>query len=95
MDARPTLPHTNPMESGPGHTFSAQNRKQTKRFMIFDPKTRGVIFLTFLTPPTPTPTPLPQKLKKEGLNCGESSGVRTKNSLANVFIGQNNDFTRR
>ena len=28
--ARPTPPHTNPMESGPGNTFSAQNRKKPK-----------------------------------------------------------------
>ena len=28
--ARPTPPHTNPMESGPGNTFSAQNRKNRK-----------------------------------------------------------------
>ena len=44
ISARPTPPHTNPMESGPGNTFSAQNRKKTKRFMIFDPKKGGVIF---------------------------------------------------
>ena len=25
--ARPTPPHTNPIESGPGNTFSGQNRK--------------------------------------------------------------------
>ena len=28
--ARPTPPHTNPMESGPGNTFSAQNKKKPK-----------------------------------------------------------------
>ena len=28
--ARPTPPHTNPMESGPGNTFSAQNGKKPK-----------------------------------------------------------------
>ena len=42
--ARPSPPHTYPMESGPGNTFSAQNRQKTKRFMIFDPKKGGVIF---------------------------------------------------
>ena len=47
MSARPTPPHTNPMELGPGNTFSAQNQKKTKRFMIFDPKKGGVIFSTF------------------------------------------------
>ena len=30
ISARPTLPHTNPMESGPINTFSAQNRKKPK-----------------------------------------------------------------
>ena len=28
--ARPTPPHTNPIVSGPGNTFSAQNRKKPK-----------------------------------------------------------------
>ena len=28
--ARPTTPHTNPIESGPGNTFSAQNQKKPK-----------------------------------------------------------------
>ena len=30
ISARPTPPHTNPMESGPGNSFSAQNRKKPK-----------------------------------------------------------------
>ena len=30
ISARPTSPHTNPIESGPGNTFSAQNRKKPK-----------------------------------------------------------------
>ena len=30
ISARPTPPHTNPMELGPGNIFSAQNRKQPK-----------------------------------------------------------------
>ena len=30
ISARPTPPHTNPMESGPGNTFSAQNKKKPK-----------------------------------------------------------------
>ena len=95
--ARPTPPHINPMESGPGNTFSAQNRKKTKRFVIFDPKKGGVIVSTFLTPPTPPPPPhLPQNLKKVGFKWGGGGvgGVRTKNSLGDAFIGQNNDFTR-
>ena len=47
--ARPTPPHTNPMDPGPGNTFSAQNRKKTKRFMIFDPQ-KGAG--SFFDPPT-------------------------------------------
>ena len=30
ISACPTPPHTNPMESGPGNIFSAQNRKKPK-----------------------------------------------------------------
>ena len=30
ISARPTPPHRNPMESGPGYTPSAQNRKKPK-----------------------------------------------------------------
>ena len=30
ISARPTPPHTNPIESEPGNTFSAQNRKKPK-----------------------------------------------------------------
>ena len=71
--------------------FFGSKSKKTKRFMIFDPKKGGGIFSTFLTPP---PTPLPQNLKKVGFKWGGVWGVRTKNSLGDAFIGQNNDFTR-
>ena len=47
ISARPTPPHTNPVELGPGYTFSAQNKKKTKRFMIFDPKKGGSFFQHF------------------------------------------------
>ena len=30
ISARPTPPHTNPMKSGPGNTFSARNGKKAK-----------------------------------------------------------------
>ena len=30
ISARPTPPHINPMESGPGNNFSGQNRKKPK-----------------------------------------------------------------
>ena len=63
------LSHSAPykMESGPGNTFSAQNKK--KRFMIFDPKKGGSFFRNFGPPPHPPPHPsphLPQNLKKVG-----------------------------
>ena len=57
--------------------------------MIFDQKKGG----SFFDRP-PTPTPLPQNRKKVGFKWGGSRGVRTKNSLGDAFIGQNNDFTR-
>ena len=66
MSARSTPPHTNPMESGPGNIFSAQNRKKTKRLMTSDTKRGGGIFSTFLTPPPP---------QKSGLQMGGGVGV--------------------
>ena len=50
MSTRPTPPHTKPMESGPGNSFSAQNRKEKKSQKIhdFQPKTwGGLIFRHF------------------------------------------------
>ena len=45
--------------------------------------------------PTPPPHPPPSKPEKSGFQVGGGSGgVRTKNSLGDAFIGQNNDFTR-
>ena len=79
ISARPTLPHTNPMESGPGNTFSAQNQKKKGGGSFFDPH--------------PPPTSL--KTSKKWVSSGGGlGGVRTKNSLGAAFIGQNNDFTR-
>ena len=67
------------------HFFGSKSKK-TKRFMIFDPKKGGVIFSTFFDPP-----PFPQNLKKVGFKWGGLGGVRTKNSLGDAFIGQNNE----
>ena len=75
ISARPTPPHTNPMESGPGNTFSAQNRKNQK-IHDFRPKKRGG---SFFDPPHP-PTSL--KTSKKWFQVGGGlGGVRTKNSL--------------
>ena len=85
--ARPTPPHTNPMESGPGNIFWAQKNesKKTERFMIFDPKKGG----PFFDPPPPPPPPPPSlKTSKKWVSSGGSGGVQTKNSLGDVFIGQ-------
>ena len=66
--ARPTPPHTNPMEPGPGNTFSAQNQKNQK-IHDFRPKKRGVVFWTFLTPPPPS-----LKTSKKWVSSGGVSG---------------------
>ena len=57
MSARPTPPHTNPMEWGPGRRFLAQNNK-TQKDHDFRPKKRGGHFFT--TPP-PHPTLISSK----------------------------------
>ena len=60
--------------------------------MIFDPKKRGIVFLT----PTPTrPPPTSLKTSKKWVSSGGGwGGGRAKNSLGDAFIGENNDFTR-
>ena len=64
--------------------------------MIFNPTKGGVIYSKFLTPPNPPqPPPPPFKNSKKWVSSGGGSwGVRTKNSLGDAFIGQNNDFTK-
>ena len=77
------------------HFFGSKSKK-TKRFMIFDPKKGGSFFDNF-DPPSPSPPPPPTSLKtsKKWVSIGGGlGGVRTKNSLGDAFIGQNNDFTR-
>ena len=59
----------------------------------FRPQTGGGRFLT-PTPTPPHPPPPPSRAPKIGFKWGGSGGVRTKNSLGEVLIGQNNDFTR-
>ena len=91
--ARPTPPHTNPMESEAGNTFSAQNRTKPKDSYFSTQKKGGSFFDPPTTPPPPPPQP-PSKPQKSGFQMGGggSGGVRTKNSLGDVLIGQNNDF---
>ena len=96
MSARPTPPHTNPMESGPGNTFSAQNRKKPKDSCGSTQKKGGCHFFDIVDPPPTPPTSL-KTSKKVAFKWGGGGGlgrVRTKNSLGDVFIGQNNDFAR-
>ena len=59
INARPTPPHTNSMESGPGNTFSAQNPKKNQKIHDFRPKKRAGSF--FDPPPH-----LPQNFQKVG-----------------------------
>ena len=69
--------------------FRLQIEKQTKRFMIFDPKKGGALF--FLPPPPPQHASKPPK---SGIQVGGFGGIGTENSLGNAFIGQKNDFAR-
>ena len=68
--ARPTPPHTSPMESEPEKTLSAQNPRKTKRCMIFNPQKGGVI----IGPPTPPPTPTSLKTSKKWVLSGGRGG---------------------
>ena len=59
ISARPTPPHTNPMEWGPGKNFRLKIEKN-QRIIDFRPKKWGVVFSTVLTtPPHPHPPLLP------------------------------------
>ena len=89
----PSAPYK-PHRVGTQKHFFGSKSKKTKRFMIFDPKKGGVILSTFLTPPPTPPHPPPPPPKKWVSSGGGLGGVRTKNSLGDAFIGQNNDFTR-
>ena len=64
ISGRPTPPHTNRIESGPGNNFSGHNKK-TKRFMIFDPKKEGSLL-------TPLPTSL--EASKKWVSSGGGLG---------------------
>ena len=81
ISARPTPPHTNPMESGPGNTFSAQIEKNQK-IHDFQPKKRGGHFFDIFDPPPPPPPhphPHPPPPPKSGFQVGGGlGGVRTK-----------------
>ena len=74
ISARPTPPHTNPMESGPGNTFSTQNQKKPKGSRLSTPKRGG----SFFDPAPLTTTHLPQKLQKVGFKWGGSRGSGPK-----------------
>ena len=59
------------MELGPGNTFSAQNPKKPKRFLIFDRKKGGLDF-----PPPPTSLKTSKKWVSSGGGPG-GSGPKT------------------
>ena len=56
--------------------------------MISDTKKGGAFLFDIFDPPPTNPPPSPL-LKKVGLEWGVLGGVRTKNSLGDVFIDQN------
>ena len=66
--ARPTPLHTNPMESGPENTFTAQNRKNQK-IHDFRALKKGSRFFNIFDPPSSL-HPLPQKSKTVGFKWG-------------------------
>ena len=74
ISARPTPPHTNPMESAPGNTFSAQNRKNQKIHDFWPPKKGGGSFFRQFSPLPPHPPP-PTSLKSSK-KWVSSRGVR-------------------
>ena len=62
------------MESGPRNTFSAQNKKKTKSFMIFDPKKGGVHFFDIFDLPPPPPPLNSLKSSKKWVSSGGGLG---------------------
>ena len=94
ISARPTPPHTNPMESDPETLFRLKIEKNQK-IHDFRPKKRGGHFLTPPpTPPPPTPPPSLKTSKKWVSSGGGLGGSGPKTHWGIAFIGQNNDFTR-
>ena len=75
ISARSTPPHTNGMESGPGNTFRARNRKHQK-IHDFRPKKRGSHFFDIFDPhpPAPPPPPTPPKSLKGSRKWVSSGG---------------------
>ena len=64
ISARPTPPHTNPIDRDPETLFRLKIEKNQK-IRDFRPKKKGVHFLT-----PPNPPPLPENLKKVGFKWG-------------------------
>ena len=69
--ARPTPPHTNPMESGPGNTSLAQSKKNQK-IHVSRPQKRGGHFFDIFDPPPPPATSL--KTSKKWVSSGGGLG---------------------
>ena len=78
--ARPTPPHPYPMQSGPGNTFSARNRKKNEKIHDFRPRKRGGVNFFDIFDPTPNPPPPPpppappSKPQKSGFQVGGGRG---------------------
>ena len=72
MSARPTPPHTKPMESGPGTLFRLKIEKNQK-IHVFRPTKRGGHFFDILHPP-PTPPPPSLETSKKWVSSGGGLG---------------------
>ena len=80
ISARPTPPHTNPMESGPRNTFSAQNQKN-QTIHDFRPKNGGGISFDIFAPPPPSL----KTSKKVGFKWGGLGGSGPKTHWGCVY----------
>ena len=72
ISARPTPPHTNPMESGIRKHFFGSKSKKNQKIHDFRPKKRGGHFLT--PPPPPPPPPPSLKTSKKWVSSGGGLG---------------------
>ena len=86
---------TSSMESGRENAFRLEIQKNQK-IGRFRPKWMGSFFFKILEPCPPPPPREKKGFSHGGWGEGQGSkGVPTKNSVGDVFIKQNNDFTKR
>ena len=88
--ARPTPPHTNPIEPGPANTFSARNRKKPKDSLSSTQKKGGSFFQhTYLPVLSPNDHPNPSQVRRTGFGNGQTltKSQVTLNNLNNSNFG--------